>query len=408
MKREHMKGKHMNKKVVLTLMVTSLLAWGLVPPSSTWASKSSLEKVNREISQLRAKKRAQQQQVRNIQYQISNIKKQRSELEDELMAIDLHRNETQSKIDKLDQQIEVKTKEAVAAQEKLDDAKDRVAKRESLLKTRLKTMYERGTVSYLEVLLGSSDFGDFLTRLQGLQLIVEQDTRILEENIQDKQTIEQQKKEVEARLAALEAMFAEQENLKADLDQQYQRSVAIKKQLQDKEAELHEIAEEEEQQLFAIAQMEASKLAERSRLLFASGGSYRGGKLFLPLPPGSFRFTSGFGVRTDPFTGRQAGHNGLDMAAPKGTDIYAAEKGIVIFAGYSRGFGNTVMIKHSDEITTLYGHIREGGIKVKVGQVVQRGEKIAEVGSTGRSTGNHLHFTVYKNNKAVNPAPYIR
>ncbi|MFX9791825.1 M23 family metallopeptidase, partial [Acinetobacter baumannii] len=85
------------------------------------------------------------------------------------------------------------------------------------------------------------------------------------------------------------------------------------------------------------------------------------------------------------------------MAAPRSTPIFAAADGIVIFASYSRGFGNTVMIKHNSQITTLYGHIREGGIKVKVGQVVKRGDKIAEVGSTGRSTGNHVHFTVYKN-----------
>ncbi|MGC5324830.1 murein hydrolase activator EnvC family protein [Brevibacillus sp. SYSU BS000544] len=398
----------MNKKVILAVTITSLLAWGLVPSSETWASKASLEKINRDISALRAKKKAQQQQIRNIEYKISNIKKQRHELEDELMAIDLRRNETQNKIEKLDQQIDVKTNEAVAAQEKLDEAKDRVAKRESLLKTRLKTMYERGAVSYAEVLLGSSDFGDFLTRLQGLQFIVEQDTRILEENIQDKTEVEQKKKEVETRLAELEAIFSEQENLKAELDQQYQHSVVIKKELQSKEAELHEIAEEEEEQLIALARQEAAKLAEKSRMMYAQGGSYKGGKLGLPIASGSYRLSSGFGARKDPITGRSAGHNGLDMAAPRGTTIVAAEKGLVIFAGYSRGFGNTVMIKHNEEITTLYGHIREGGIKVKVGQVVTRGQKIAEVGSTGRSTGNHLHFTVYKNNTAVNPTSYLR
>jgi len=96
------------------------------------------------------------------------------------------------------------------------------------------------------------------------------------------------------------------------------------------------------------------------------------------------------------------------MAAPKGTTIMAAANGVVIFAGYSNGFGNTVMIKHSSEITTLYGHIREGGIKVSVGQSVSKGQKIAEVGSTGRSTGNHVHFTVYKNDVAVNPMPYLK
>jgi murein DD-endopeptidase MepM/ murein hydrolase activator NlpD len=257
------------------------------------------------------------------------------------------------------------------------------------------------------VLLGSSDFGDFLTRMQGIQLILEQDTRILEDNIKDKETIALKKKEIEQHLANFENLYAQAEDLKAQLDQQYKQSMVVKAELQEQENELHEIEEQEEQQLLAYARQEAAKVAEASRLRAVS--NYSGGKLALPLPAGSFRFTSGFGMRKDPFTGRSAGHNGLDMAAPRGTPIYAAEDGIVIFAGYNRGFGNTVVIKHNEQINTLYGHMREGGIKVKVGQAVYRGKTIiGEVGSTGRSTGNHLHFTVYKNDVAVDPAPYLR
>ncbi len=396
----------MKKKVVASVLVTSMLAWSLIPATTGWASQASLDKINREIAEIRKKQQEHKQSVRTIEKKISAIKQQREELEDELVQIDARRNETRSKMDKLDKQIDETTKKAQEAQVALDDANERVAKREGLLKTRLKTMYERGSVSYLEVLLGSSDFGDFLTRLEGLQLIVEQDSKILEENRRDLEMIEAKKKEVEQHLAALENMFAQAEELKAELDRQYERSTTVKAALQKQENELHEIQEEEEQNLLALAAAEASKVAERQRLMSVS--SYKGGRLFLPLPPGSFRISSGFGVRTDPFTGRQSGHNGLDMAAPKGTDIYAAADGIVIVAGLVRGFGNTVMIKHNDEISTLYGHIREGGIFVKVGQAVKKGQKIAEVGSTGRSTGNHLHFTVYKNNVAVDPTPYLR
>jgi murein DD-endopeptidase MepM/ murein hydrolase activator NlpD len=399
----------MRKKLLLSVLVTGLLAGTVAPTTVGWAaSKASLDKINRELKQIQERKRAQKQQVRAIENQISAIKRQKADLENELMELDLRRNETQKKIDKLEKQMEETKLKAAEAQDQLDEAEKRVAQREGLLKTRVKNMYERGSVSYLEVLLGSSDFGDFLTRMQGLKLILEQDTRILEDNIRDKETIEQKKKEIEHQLAVYSEKFAEAEALKAELDKQYKRSVAIKAELQEQENKLHEIEEEEEQKLIALAQQEAAKYAERTRLLSSASGGYKGGKLGLPIADGHFRFTSGFGMRRDPFTGRSAGHNGVDMAAPKGTPILAAERGVVIFAGYYSGFGNTVMIKHNDEITTLYAHIREGGIKVKAGQVVERGQKIAEVGSTGRSTGNHLHFTVYKNDVAVNPMPYLR
>jgi len=399
----------MRKKILLSVLLASLLAGTAAPASIGWAaSKASLEKINRELAAIKKQKQAQQQQIKAIENKISSIKRQRAELENELMQLDLRRNEMQKKLDKLERQMEETKGKAADAQDQLDQAEERVAKRENLLKTRVKSMYERGSVSYMEVLLGSTSFGDFLTRMQGLRLILEQDTRILEDNIRDKELIAKKKKEIEQQLKVFANMYAEAENLKAQLDQQFKRSAVVKAELQEQEQELHEIEEEEEQKLIEIARKEASKYAEKLRMMQSGTSPYRGGKLGLPIAEGQFRFTSGFGMRRDPFTGRSAGHNGLDMAAPLGTPILAAEKGVVIFAGYSRGFGNTVMIKHNEEITTLYAHIREGGIKVKVGQMVDRGDKIAEVGSTGRSTGNHLHFTVYRNDVAVNPAPFLR
>jgi murein DD-endopeptidase MepM/ murein hydrolase activator NlpD len=398
----------MRKKTLLTVMLAGLLAGTALPASVGVAANkaASLAKINKELEAIRQKKRAQQSQVKEIEQQINVIKNKREDLENELMAIDLRRNETQKKIDRLEKQIEETTQRAAEAQEQLDQAEERVAKREGLLKSRVKSMYERGNVSYLEVLLGAADFGDFLTRMQGLQLILEQDTRILEDNLRDKETIAKKKKEIEQLLANYENMYAQAEALKAELDKQFKRSTVIKAELEKQEEQLHEIEQEEEEKLLEIARQEAAKVAERNRLQSVS--SYRGGRLALPIPEGSFRFTSGFGVRTDPFTGKSAGHNGVDMAAPRGTPIHAAADGIVIYAGYTRGFGNTVMIKHNEEITTLYGHIREGGIKVHVGQAVKQGDVIAEVGSTGRSTGNHLHFTVYRNNVAVDPMGYLR
>ena len=400
----------MKNKILLSLLIAGLLVGSANIPVevSHAASKQSLDKINRELAEIRKKKEDQRKQMKQTEQSIAQVQKQIKNLNTELMQIDLRRNEAQSKLDKLEKQMEETTLKAAQAQDELDEAKDRVAKRETLLKTRVKSMYERGTVSYLDVLLGSSDFGDFLTRMEGLQLILAQDTRILEDNLRDKATIETKKKEIDHQLTVYAGMYDEAETLKAELDSQYKKSQVIVAELNKQEQKMEADLAEAGQMLMQITKQESAKYAEQVRAMSASSSGYKGGRLALPITDGAFRFSSGFGVRKDPFTGKSAGHNGLDMAAPKGTTIMAAASGIVTYAGYYNGFGNTVMIKHSDEITTLYAHIREGGIKVSVGQRVNVGQKIAEVGSTGRSTGNHLHFTVYKNDVAVNPLPYLK
>ncbi|MED1801501.1 murein hydrolase activator EnvC family protein [Brevibacillus porteri] len=400
----------MRKRILLALVITGLVVGTVLPTNVSLAapSKASLDKINRELKEIQKKKKSQQQQMKKTEEQINVVQKEKKGLETQLMQIDLRRNDTQKKLDKLEQQMDDTKEKAANAQDQLDEAKDRVAKRDALLRTRVTSMYERGTISYLDVLLGSSDFGDFLTRMQALQLILEQDTRILEDNIRDKETIETKKKEIDHQLTVYAGMFDEAEDLKVELDKQYKQSMVVKAELEKKESALQEDFVQYGQELLSITKMESAKYAERVRAMSSSSTAYKGGKFALPVASGQFRFTSGFGVRKDPFTGRSAGHNGVDMAARKGTTIMAAADGIVIYAGYSNGYGNTVMIKHNAEFTTLYGHIREGGIKVSAGQSVSRGQKIAEVGSTGRSTGNHVHFTVYKNDVEVNPMPYLK
>ncbi len=127
----------------------------------------------------------------------------------------------------------------------------------------------------------------------------------------------------------------------------------------------------------------------------------------MSLPVSGARLSSGYGTRVHPITGKTKGHTGVDLAAPQGTDIHAAEGGVVIVAEWWSGYGNTVIIDHGDNVWTLYGHIRNDGIKVEKGEHVKKGQKIAEVGSTGNSTGPHLHFEVRINGSPVDPMPYL-
>ncbi|REK69630.1 M23 family peptidase [Paenibacillus paeoniae] len=166
---------------------------------------------------------------------------------------------------------------------------------------------------------------------------------------------------------------------------------------------LEVISEEQEKLLVALAAKVSKLNAEKNRIK----NPYSGGKLGMPINSGA-RVTSNFGTRNHPITGKSHTHTGIDFGAPQGTDIFAAEGGVVIVSQLWSGYGNCIIIDHGNGLWTLYGHIRNGGLLVSVGDQVKRGQKIAEVGSTGNSTGPHLHFEVRKNEVPVNPSGYLK
>ncbi|MED1642796.1 peptidoglycan DD-metalloendopeptidase family protein [Brevibacillus agri] len=411
----------MNTGRAVIAFLAGLCTWSIVPIADTWAQKDTAASIQKQLDDIRYQKSKKAQSMQSIDVEIGGLNKQEKQLNQELMTIDLKRNEIQLKIDQLEKQIVNQKGQMLATQETLNEISLRLAERESLLRARVKAMYEQGNTTYLDLLLGSKSFGEFLIRLESIRFIVNQDNRIMEEYQEDKILLTQKEEEIRNSLASIESLIEESETYKVSLDQQYQKSVVIKAALKERQDELMEIKEEEELRLKELMAAESKKLAEmkkQSEKTTIMGSSASAPKrsaqnsnkvrqLSLPLPSNSYRITSPFGLRKDPFTGKSSGHNGLDMAAPKGTDIYAAEDGVVTIANYMSGYGNAIVIKHDDEISTLYAHIREGGIMVKSGQEVKRGQKIAEVGSTGRSTGNHLHFTVYKNEQAVDPNGYL-
>ncbi len=394
------------KKIVYSLIALVLVFSFVLPPVSVLA-ESEWDKLDREIQQLQQQKEASQKAAEDIKKQISGAKQEQSVIRKELEEINKEITKSEQSLFKLERQIADTTVDAKAAAEELEEAEGRVADRDELLKTRVRLMYKNGSVGYLELLLNSTSFSDFIQRFNTMKKIVAQDKSILDDNIRDKNIIADKKEQIDTYLASLEQLFTETEELKASLrakkeKQQYQMTA-----LNEKVEELNGANAEEEKIIMALAAAQ-SKLINEKRLL-----QFGGGKFIWPVPE-STRITSEFGVRYDPFTGVQTGHTGIDIGRPdpngkslQGADILAAADGVVILASYVNGYGNTVMIDHGSGIWTLYGHIRNGGIMVKVGQAVARGDKIAEVGSTGRSTGPHLHFEVREDNKAVSPWKYL-
>ena len=278
---------------------------------------------------------------------------------------------------------------------------EEIKKTDKQLKKRMKIMYENGTVSYLEMILKSKGLSDLFTRISVIESIVKHDNAIINEYEMQveqiaaaKALIENEKNEqVEAR----EILESKQNTIKAKQAEQ-QRLInelnADINELKRQEAEM----EKAEQQI--QAQINAALNSSSQKNVKYTGN----GKFLFPLASYT-RISSPYGYRIHPITGTRKLHSGIDYAAPHGTAIYAAEDGSVLTSGWINGYGYTVTINHGGGYVTLYAHCSK--LLVSAGQTVKKGQTIAKVGSTGNSTGNHLHFEVKVNGKAVNPAGYL-
>lgn len=389
------------KKVILSVLLVGSLV-GLLFFQSAEAN-ADIERIESELEQLKQQKAESQQRMNEAEQKIANIQEQLITERQNIQELMDQIEETATVMKELQSDIEQQEAALDQKQMELNDAIDRIEARDQLLQSRLRLIYMNGSVSYLEVLLESTSFSDFLERFQALRSLANQDKEMLEANKRDKQLIEEQKQEIELLIASLSSKYDEMELLQHSLLQKQKQKEVMIASLEQEQAHLEHITEEQEQILIETAKREAALIAEKQRIETV----YQGGTLAYPLPK-TYPITSEFGYRIDPITGEKgAYHSGMDFGAPNGTDILAAEGGTVITAGWYGGFGNTVIIDHGGGLWTLYGHIRPGGIKVEKGDKVERGQKIAEVGTTGRSTGYHLHFTVYKNEQPVNPRDYL-
>jgi murein DD-endopeptidase MepM/ murein hydrolase activator NlpD len=399
------------RRAGLAIIMAILLFMGTLLPDAGQAESKTLAEINRELEAVRRQMKDAQRRAEEAERQIAAVQRQIKATEEEYNRIMEEKQEIEQQI--VEKQAEIDETEAVLAdtEVELQQAIERIEARDELLKSRLVLTYMNGSVSYLEVLLKSTSFADFLDRYNSLRALIGQDREILESNKRDKVRVEEKKAEIEDLLVALTDDYNELTKLKDELNDRMGKAQVMIAQLRNEQEHLEHVTAEEEQLALAAAARESELLKEQERL--KKQLLYGGGALEFPLPlDADFRKSSDFGTRVDPITGQKgAYHAGVDLAAPKGTKILAAAPGIVITAGWNGGYGNTVIINHGTdsngrELWTLYAHASK--VLVKVGQEVKAGQVIAEVGSTGRSTGNHLHFGVYLDQQAVDPKKYIK
>ncbi|MNO17563.1 Murein DD-endopeptidase MepM [compost metagenome] len=436
------------KKIAAGLAAV-LLAATLFQPSDGYAKKTTVAEIDKQLKQLQqevqAAKAAQDKAASRNQEAKHYLNKTNLNLQYVLDQIDQVKGkmtDISGKIASTEQSLNVTATE-------LDEAEARVASREKLLESRVRLMYTDGAVSYLDVLLSSTSFSDFLDRADSLKMIVDQDQDLLVQHKLDKQTVIAKKQELEGQYAQAKQLYtdlesqrsmlkekeAEKQELIAYYDKEIQETdglteeqdaklVQLASQRSALESQKDQIKAEEAARKAAAAKAEAARraaaAAAAAKARASSGSSssssdssgdyseYAGGNGPFLLPVGSARISSPYGVRTHPVTGEVGKmHTGTDFAVPQGTSIHAADSGTVIVAEWWSGYGYTVVIDHGGGVWTLYGHIREGGIKVSVGERVSRGQTIAESGATGRVTGPHLHFEVRIDGKPVDPMPYL-
>ncbi len=404
----------MKKRFVIVtsiLIVLAFLAMIFVPLAIDALGASTIDQKKSQLTDLDKKKKAIQSELNSIK----NDKNQELVYKDKLQEdIDITQSEIStlnSLIADLESQVAAKQAEINELQAKLDAQLDK-------FKMRLRVMYEEGDSSYLDVLLSSESYYSFLTRLEVITSIVERDNAMIDEMKETYTQLAAAKAEIEQNLSDTESAKASVVEKQRELESKKAESQSIIDKLsQDEEYLKQQYAEAEK--AAANAQAELKKLMAEAEAAAAAAAKknsssgkatttvtqYVGGEFGWPCP-GYSTITSEFGMRYHPVLRVNKVHTGIDISAPKGASVVAANAGTVITAKTNKAYGNYVVINHGGGKATLYAHM--SGISVSTGQSVKKGQQVGLVGSTGYATGNHLHFEVIVNGTQVNPISYLK
>lgn len=358
----------------------------------------------------------ERQRILNSQNNIDRINESKKKVENTIKRLNSLKNDTQKYIEELDKNLELlvdelnktlvdidnKQIEINITNEEIDKARVKEEKQYNDMKLRIKFFYEKGDTSLLENILSGDNLEDILTKAEYIQSITDYDRKKLNELVEIKNRIiifENQLEREKAELLLLkDTEIAQKENIEKLIEEKTKELEDTKSKINTSQAELKKLREEEKKLEAEIAAIERAILARGNSNRILKGG------LIWPCPS-SKRITSTFGNRKSPTKGGSTYHQGLDIGAPVGTTVIAAAAGEVVISKYSYSAGNYIMIDHGSGIFTVYMHLSVRS--VDVGKEVSQGQKIGEVGSTGYSTGPHLHFGIRKNGNYVNPLTFV-
>lgn len=375
-----------SKRKLVMLLLALIITFGFI---QVYAS-DSVEDLKKQQNKIDNEIKKKANEIKEIESQTKSVSKQ---IEDLDKKMDNASNEL-AKVEKELADLEINLEKT---EFELKEAEEKIVDKQDVFNKRLRVMYKTGTVGYLEVLLSSSDIKDFLSRQDMIKAIAKHDTELITYMKEQRDIIDMKKLELQSQKDAVEASKVKLEVRKRDLA----------KASRDKEDFLGKLEkdlianEKEYDKLNELAKEISAEIVKRQR----NQNKYVGGKMAWPVS-GYTRISSPYGYRIHPIFKTKKLHTGIDIPAPTGTSITASSDGIVILSENLGGYGKTIMIDHGSGIVTLYGH--NSSLLAKEGQEVKRGDVIAKAGSTGYSTGPHLHFEVRKDGAYQDPIPWLK
>lgn len=317
----------------------------------------------------------------------------------ELRALNNTISKTTNNLKSTENKLSSLEREMLTLEKELQECNKQISANTEALEKHLRIIYEQGDVHFLEVLLNSTSISDFLTRWDFLNTLANNNKELIKANEEKIQLMKIKQQLALQKQQSLAELKTDQNQKKKELAVASSRQQTVYNSLKSERAQAEAAVNELEEQSRQIA-------AEIRRQTGGDSGEYLGsGKLAWPTP-GYTSITSKYGMRFHPILKRNKLHTGMDIGAPKGATIVAAENGTVMEVGMRGGYGRIVMINHGGNLVTLYAHTSQ--TLVNTGQQVKKGQAIAKVGSTGWSTGPHLHFEVRKNGNPVNPTSYLK
>lgn len=413
-----MRNKIFKSGLSLTLALVLVLSVGVFGGTVSQAAPtlSEIQALKDEAAELTAEKDALSEKIDDTENEQFVILAKKKVLDEKIEL-------TKAEIKNISEQIELYGKLIEEKEAEVQKAQEREDQQLALYKERVRRMEEYGSISYLAVLFDAASFSDLLARLDFIFEVMNYDEKLYHNYIESKEETQAAKVVLEETQAELEATKADLEDTKAEFDGQRKEAdeyiAELESTLEGYMALYAEADAAEAEKWAEVDRLLAEYQAEQDRLTAANGGGSNdddeeedeptdapvGNGIFIWPVPASYWVTSEFGWRTHPVYGDQRHHNGIDIGADYYSNILAADGGTVLCAYYDWSYGNFVMIDHGNGFVTLYAHMEE--LYVSEGEYVSQGEVVGLCGSTGTSTGPHLHFEVRYDGTFVDPLDYL-
>lgn len=360
------------------------------------------------FASLQSEKKELQDKVKNAESKKADVKLELSETQQEIDNLNTSIEENQDKLTDLSNELSSLTTEIEDLKKDLEETQKEYEEQDELLQARITAQYEAGETTYLDVILNSTSFSDFLSNYFLVSEILENDSDLLSSIDEQKLKIEKDKKSLEDKQKDLKTKKAEQEKVQVVLNNQKVQKQNKVSALSDEEKNLQKEIESYKKEINNVE-------AKIQQAVHNSDDKFKGnisgsGVLSWPLPSsyGKSHITSYFGNREQPVPGASTNHRAIDIGVPIGTPVYSAADGYVVITGSSSVRGKYIMVKHADNLYTFYQHL--SSVSASAGQSVKRGQTIAHSGNTGIGSGPHLHFEVRTSpnyGSEVNPLNYL-